>query len=328
MPARVETRKTLRFIDPWLYLAIAAAVAIGLAALFSAVLSETLVDRQVNVAITETTRLEPIALQPQGWGAVRVEVRARLPRNRWVAFEIQVRDGEDRLLGSAVKQAWRESGTWREGSESGTWSESDLRGGLDLRLDRPRTLTLAIAVLDAGRTIGDWGDGPVTFSVRVARGVADGRYWLAGFVGCSLLAVFAVLGRQFRGTPVIARTIADSEVGSRTIVGGDNRLLRVRAKASLDETRPRKTTLCLRVRNAWGELVYANRCHVEAGRSDESIRKQVHWLLVLRERGSYRFFIEVIPDAPVDWVELRVLEDARTALGAEVAVVSGNGGGT
>ena len=317
MPVRVETRKTSRFIDPWLCLAIAAALAILVAGIVSLASPDTLIDHQIEVPPSKTVRLEPISVRPAPWGAIRINVRARLRPNRWVAFEIQVLDEEDRLLGSAIKEAWR-----RSASSQG----SNLRGGLDLRPDRPRSLTLAIAVLDAGPSVRGRRTGPVAFTVRATQGVADGRYLLAGFLGCSALAALAVLSRSFSGTPAIAKTIVDSEVCDRATVGGPGNLVRVIITTKLDETRPERVDVCLRVRNAWGELAYTQRRSVNVRQylnsNSESIQVNTEWLLILQERGSYSFFAAVTPDEPVYFATLQVLERARTTPMADVTTVT------
>ncbi len=315
MPFRSTTRRTSRFIDRWLWLSVAALGLVAVAGILSLTLPEILVNQQIRIGVGTTGRLAAMPVAARAWGALRINVRAQLPRQSWVAFEIQILDEGGNLLGSALKQAWR-------GGQGGP----DTIGMLDLRPERARNLVLAIAVLDAGQLPANR---PVAFSVRVTQGEVDGRYLLAGFLGCTALVVLTTLACRFTGTPIVARTVADSEVHARAILGGRQVLVRATATVETDESGafPSATTLTFQVRDAWGERVYfanssgRSATFLDWGRSNRQ-KQRVEWLLILQERGSYGFSIVASPEDSVEYVSLTVREGARTALPDFVTTVT------
>lgn len=145
---------------------------------FASFSNKTLINRKVTVRPQESKIIEKISLNPQSSGALRVDVKALMPTNHWVAYEIKMLDEQGNILVSAIKEAWKESGTWREEGESGTWSEEDLKGGIDIRSKEEQQVTLALNVLGYGRNTTDI-DSSISFDVRVENRLIDSRYfWL------------------------------------------------------------------------------------------------------------------------------------------------------
>ncbi|WP_159790582.1 hypothetical protein [Sodalinema gerasimenkoae] len=117
---------TYRFIDWSPYLAIFAVSLVLLAVIASPLFQRQIFEDRLEVNPGEVVEFKTWQLQPQSIGAMRVDVNASFTNNRWATYELRVLDDEGNLMVSALKQAWIESGTWREGRESGTWRESDV----------------------------------------------------------------------------------------------------------------------------------------------------------------------------------------------------------
>ncbi|ASC73946.1 hypothetical protein XM38_049200 [Halomicronema hongdechloris C2206] len=323
MPVDVQPYRTRRFTD-WSPLAALGALGIlAIAVVVSPFLSRRLLNTTVQVSPEETTRLE--AVQPRGGlGALRIDTRARLPKNTWLTFEVQVFDSQNNLLASGIKQAWRESGIWREDGESGTWSEQDLKGRFDIRrasIDQP--ITLAITVLEQGRTGGQPLAQPVSFEVTVRDGVIDSRFLWVGFFGVLVIALITSLAVGKSGRKVVSERANDSDVAGRATLGGADKLVRVNIDVISDETSPRELQAHLIIKDGYGEQIYSRRLSVpltfrrEDGKID-SAKGHVSLDLVLEPRGSYGFSVEVMPDGPVDYTYLAVKEGVRTLQPTEI----------
>lgn len=326
MPVTIYTQRTTRFIDLFPYIALGSTVLVCLALIVSPFFSKTLVTNQVEVEPEETEAIKTLQLQPQPVGALLIDVKALLPLNQWVTFEIQIRDGEQ-IIASAVKQAWRESGTWYEDGESGTWQEQDLLGELAVRSQNSETFTIAISVLEYGETSGQELATAVPFEVTVQSGVVDRRYLWAGLVGTASLTVIGFLAAPLAGKKAIDKTINDSDPQDRATVGGLNRLVRVIVKVIADETSPRQLDVRLSLNDAYGEQIYAQSFPLtldykkEDGKV-ESATGNLQAFFILEPHTSYGFQVEVTPDAPVDLTSLTVRDGNRTRKGVEVVRIS------
>ncbi|AFY65389.1 hypothetical protein [Geitlerinema sp. PCC 7407] len=321
MAVDIRPLRTAKFRDPWIYVAWAAVGLIFVAGLTSLFLRQSVVNTTVSAEPEEPAELAPIKL-PRAWlGATRIDVKAVIPDNRWLTYEIQILDAKGAPLGSAIKQAWRESGTWYEEGESGSWAEDDLWGGLDVRSatkDQTGPVTIAVNVLEYGLTSGQEIEEPVSFRVQVSRGVIDSRYLWGGFFGSLVLAVLASLSVGQSGKKVIAKKIDDSDVGDRAVVGGPNRLVRVSVDVASDETSPQSLQVNLYLKNGDGDQIYARPETVkltlhkdEDGKLDRATG-HLDAFFVLEPRGSYGFYATVMPDAPVDSTRLTVRDGAVT----------------
>lgn len=323
MPVQLQTQRSSRFLDPWSYLALCSAGVMLLAVIGSGFLGKTLVATNLEVDPEAAEELQPIQVQKTLIGALRIEAEAAVPANRWVTYEIQLRDRQGNLLASAIKQAWNESGTWYEDGESGTWEESDLIGGLDVRPNQPETMTVAIQVLDYTSTSGQEIDQPVSFSVTVQNGVVDSRYLWAGLVGTASLTLLSLFAIPMTGAKVISKTIRDSDVGDRALMGGSDRLVRVTVHILSDETSPKSLQVHLFVKDRSGEQIYSNSFPVklslskEKGKVDAGTGKLTVFFL-LEPRSSYGFYAEVVPDGPVDETKLIVRDGAKTLIPVQV----------
>jgi hypothetical protein len=327
MAVTIQTQRTKRFVEPWLYVALGAAALVFLAWVISGLFQKTLVSQTVSASTGEPVQLEPIQLKPQLVGAWRIDVKALFPTNQWVTYEIQIQDQQGEIIASAVKQAWKESGTWYEDGESGTWYEQDVLGGLDVRAKNRESVTITIAVLEYGETNGQALDGRVAFRVTVQNGVVDRRYFLPGIIGTVALAVMASLATGSIGEKAIAKSIPDSDPSDRGTVGGGNRLVRVDVKVRSDETSPRQLDIRLRINDAYGERIYLGSFPTSVGfrKKDKEVvgaTAKLRQFFLLEPRSSYGFQVEVFPDAPVDETTLTVRDGARTRCPVEVVKIS------
>ncbi len=233
MSATINVEKTNRFIDPALYIAFGATGLIFLALIASAFFGKVLFSQTVKVNEEEVVKIEALKLEPQLVGALRIDTKASIPNNHGLVYEIQLLDKQGKLIASATKQAWRESGIWYEDGESGSWDEDDLDAGLDVRAKKNEEVTVAISVLEyenlsGGRTrsstqfsaddlTGNQGNKPkpttnsVSFDVKITNGVVDGRHLWPGLFGTLALAVMTYIAAPRSGKKVISKTINDSD---------------------------------------------------------------------------------------------------------------------
>lgn len=340
MSANINIKKTNRFIDPALYITFGATGLIFLALLASAFFERVLFSKTVSVSEEEVVKIEALKIEPQLVGALRIDATAIIPSNRWVVYEIQLLDKQGKLIASATKEAWTESGFDSDGS----WSENDLDAGLDIRAKKNEEVTLAITVLEQGgagasrRFIinpSQSGGGiskakpgpPVRINVRVANGVVDNRHLWPGLFGASALAVMAFIAAPLNGKKVISKTIFDSDPSERATLGGANKLVRVKINVKSDETSPPSMNARLVVNDSYGEEVYSETIPLELNfhRNDGELQKVTGFaqrFFIFETQDSYGFHVEVTPDAPVDATTLTVLEGNRTREGVVVAHIS------
>ena len=154
MAVNVSKFKTTEFLDRWAYFPSSISAFLLLLILFGSPLAKTLVDKNITVTEEEPVKVDTITLPASKLGALRIDVQTYVPNNHWVVYEIQLVDQNGQVIASAIDEAWRESGTWREGGESGTWSESDKLGGLDIRSSQAEKLDIVIQVLESGTARG------------------------------------------------------------------------------------------------------------------------------------------------------------------------------
>lgn len=314
MAVTVNKQETHRFVDPFAYVAWGAAVFVLLALIVSGFFKRTLISTSLTVPPENTVEIKDLQLEDSLIGALRVDVRALLATNQWVTYEIQLRDQEtDQVIAAAMKQAWKESGTWYEDGESGTWQEQDVKGGLDVQATQPEKITATLSVLASGNTAGQTLDLPVEFQVSVQTGVVDTRYLWIGLIGTIGLAILSLISTSYAGRTVIRTTLADSDPSDRAELGGADTLVRVVVKVLSDETSPQKLDVHLRINNSYGEQVYADATPVNLVPFGEDTKVgRLRQFFILDPRDSYGFQVEVLPDAPVDQTTLTVQEGSRT----------------
>ena len=319
MSVSVQSSSTRRFVDHSTTISFLALILIILAGVGSILLPQQVAQERVQVLPEESIQLPPITIQRRLVGALRVDVKASIPSNHWVVYEIRLYDDQNQLLASGIKEAWRESGVWREGGESGTWSESDLLGGLDIRLGEKKQeeITIAVAVLGYGETRGQViTNQPISFRVDIDNGVIDGRYLWTGFFGVLVMLVLNRLSVGTAGKTKIRKTIKDSDVGERVMIGGKNCLIRVTVNVKSDETSPQSLTVNLWLKDGTGEEIYSEQTPIQLNfrREEgeiEDARGKLEQYFVLTRRGSYGFYVEVTPDQPVDETTLIVTENVK-----------------
>lgn len=323
MSASINAKKTSAFIAPALYIVFGATGLVFLALIASAFFGKVLVSKNVAVSQGEVTKIEAFPIQPQ-IGALRIDARAVIPSNRWVTYDIQLLDKQGKLIASAIKQAWSESGTWYEDGESGSWSENDLKAGLDVRAKKNEEVTIAISVLGYGDTSGREFTEAVSINVKVSNGVVDAKHLWPGLFGTLAFALMTAISIPGVGKKVISKTINDSDLSDRAILGGTNKLVRVKINVKSDENTPQTMQARLVINNSYGEELYSKNLDLNLTfhREDEKLEYvtgKAENFFILEPEESYGFHVEVIPDAPVDTTTLIVVDGTRT-LGAVEAV--------
>lgn len=329
MAVTTQTKSTSRFIEATPYLCALTVLIVMIAACLSLAFSRTLLSSNVQVEPDEPVELKTVEIKPQLFGAWRIDVKASIPRNRWLTYELQLLDEQGNLVASALKEAWNESGTWQEDGESGTWQEDDLMAGLDVRSTEGKSekLTIALAVLDYTDTSGTEIDQPVNFKVTIKTGAIDSRYLWAGFFGTIALTILSLMAVANSGKTAIGKWIGDSDVGERGIVGGADNLVELTVDVKADETCPEKLNVNLWVYDGYGEEIYTcvlpmTVTYTKDEGTIESAKGKVNKYFVLERRGSYRFYVEVTPDQPVDRTDIIVKEKVSTICDVEVVQVS------
>ncbi|NJM95717.1 MAG: hypothetical protein HC792_06085, partial [Acaryochloridaceae cyanobacterium CSU_5_19] len=261
-------------------------------------------------------------------GALRIDVSAKIPTNRWLTYEVQIRDQQNKLLVAALKNAWREAGVWSEEGETGTWQEDDLQAGLDLAASQSEPITISIEILEYATTANQALQEPVPFRIEVNQGIIDTRHLWPGLIGGFILAVLTALFSRSTGTTLINKEIADSDLGDRATLGGPKQLIKVMVEIESDETSPATLNCALLVRDGNGEVLHTAVQAVPLRFSKDedgeitSVRGKAVYYFVLEKPGSYGFYAEVTPDQPVDSTRLIVKQGVRTTGAVEVIHIS------
>ncbi len=325
MPSHVEYKTTRRFMNIWVYLALGAVGMIILAGLSSIFFVKPLASKTLRAREGEPARLQPIKIKPQSIGALRVDVTAKIPTNRWLAYEVQIRDQQDKVLAAGLKNAWNESGIWREEGQTGTWQEDDLDAGLDISSAKSEPINVVVEVLEYATKSNQPLTEPVSFRIRVNQGIIDTRYLWPGFWGGLLMAGLTCLFSKSAGATLSDKSIGDSDLGDRVTAGGPNKLIKVVVKTVADETSPPSLNCRLMIRDGNGdELFNASEVMPLRFKRDEdgdidSTHGQATFFLILEKPSSYGFYVEVTPDAPVDSTRLIIKQGAVTLGAVKVA---------
>lgn len=289
-------------------------------------MERTLISTQVTVDPDTPTDLQPIQLKRELFGALRIDVVARLPSNHWVTYEIQVKDNNGKVLASGIKQAWAESGTWAEDGESGTWAEDDLMGGLDVRANQAEPVIIALDVLEYSTTAGREVNKAVPFQVTVTNGAVDDRYLWTGLFGTAVIGFLTLFSVSSTGKTVMNKSNRDSDVMGRNTMGGAKRLLRVVVKVQSDENSPRGLNIRLTINDENGEQIYSqvHPVDVSLSKNDGKVtggNSTLTKFFVLEPRASYGFHVDVTPDFAIDRTRILVRENARTLFPVEVTTL-------
>ncbi|KYC38564.1 hypothetical protein WA1_35860 [Scytonema hofmannii PCC 7110] len=329
MPVTVDTQRTGRFIHWWSYVALGASALVFLSLMTAPFFKQTLIHKDVQVKEEEPFKIKSLQLAPQLIGALRVDVNAIIPDNRWVTYEIQLLDKQGKVLASGIKEAWKESGYWSEEGETGTWSEEDLTAGLDVRAKKNEEVTLALAVLGYGETSGKELAEAVPFIMTVENGVIDTRPLWGGVFWSTFFSVMALFATRRIGKKAISAKINDSDPNGRETVGGANRLVRVNVNIQSDETSPPELEVYLSINDSYGEQVYAGSFPVKLSFTKEKgkitkVTGKLEKFFILEQRASYGFHVEVLPDEPIYRTSLFVRDSVRTLQPVEVIRINAN----
>lgn len=329
MTVNVSTAKTKRFADLWVYFPGLISIALLLASIFGLPPAKTLLNTIVQVEEEEVVKVGEIDLPPSKIGALRIDVTSSFGNSRslndWIVYEIQLIDKQGKIVASAIDEDWKESGTWYEDGESGTWRESDLQGGIDLRLPHAEKIDVAIALLERNQTEINT-PSPVSFRIKIQNNVIERGVLAWGGICSGILAICALGATQASGKKIVSKRIKDSDPFGRGKVGGADNLVRVKIKTKLDEHTPRNINVNLAINNSYGERVFNNTYNVRVmvvRKNDEvSGTANLKLFFVLEPYDSYGFQVNVTPDRPVDWTHLEVRQRCKTVGETEVVTIS------
>jgi hypothetical protein len=323
MGETINTQKTGKFIDWWVHVAFGAFLLSFLTLIASPFFQRILLYKTVTATDDEIVKLEPVQFSTNSIGAMSIDAEAQIAANEWVTFEIQLLDQSGKIVAAGIKEGWRETGSWYEDGESGTYDESDTLGGMDVKAKKDEKLTVAIALLEYGTVQGTDIDKPVSFQVTVKSGVMDVGYFWFGTIGSFLLWLSTMIAAKKSGKKVINEKINDSDPTGRAIVGGENKLVRLKVEIEADETSPNQLEVCLFVNDAYGEQIFAESVLVNVNVQKENGKFQkatakLNRYFVFPQAASYGFHVEVHPDEPIDRTKLIVKDGAKTLFPVEV----------
>jgi hypothetical protein len=317
-----KTYSTRKFIEPAIFLRWFTFGLISLALVASWFMGQTQIRKTVAVEPDAEDYVEvgSLTLKPSAIGATRIKAEAKIPANHWVTYELILLDSQGNIVTSAMKEAWSESGTWNEDGESGTWSEQDLDAGLDIKAQTSETLTLAVSVLDYTTSSGQEITNPVPIEVKASTGVVYQTPLLWGWIVTAVLTwISGSLIQSGCGRRAIFKTIPDSDVGARGTLGGSLSLVHLRLEIISDETTQLTLSPKLWIRNADGDDLYRHTYTVIPRIAGEDVKKsELNAYFRLLKKGSYGFYVEVMPDAPVDRTTITVFDGAKTSGRVEV----------
>jgi len=174
----------------WLCLSGVATAVMLFALVCSPFVGTKLATQTLTIKLEDFKELQPIQTQPTAIGALRIDITAAPAQNRWVSYEVQVRDAQGNLVASAIKDTWSESADFEDVEY---WSETDLNSGLDIKLNRNETLTIGVQILDHTNPMGQDVEEPVSFTVSIINGAVDSRFFWAGLLGTGTLTARSLL---------------------------------------------------------------------------------------------------------------------------------------
>jgi len=321
----VDYKTTRRFINIWVYLALGSVGIILLAGFGSIFFVKPLASKTLQAREDEPAQLQPIKITPQAIGALRVDVTASIPNNRWLAYEVKIQDQQNKTLAAGLKNAWKESGVWYEEGQSGTWQEDDLEAGLDISTAKAEPITVVVDVLEYATSSNQPLTDPVSFNIKVNQGIVDTRYLWPGFWGGLLMAGLTCLFSKSAGVTLSDTSIGDSDLGDRVNAGGANKLIKVIVKTIADETSPPSLNCRLTIRDGNGDSLFKVsevmplRFKRDEDGDIDSTHGQATFFLVLEKPSSYGFYVEVTPDAPIDSTQMIIRQGAVTLGAIKVA---------
>jgi hypothetical protein len=332
MPSLYAKRTTFGFIDWLSYLPFFIALGMLGAVTVGYLISQIVLVRNLRVDPDTSVAIPPLRLVPQPIGATRITASAELGNNQWVAYEIQIKDQQGKMIASAIKQGWKESGTWYEDGESGSWAETDTQGVIDFRGISSETIIIAVDVLDYTDTAGAALEQPVPIKLVIETGVVDDRYLWAGAVGTAFFAALTLISVPHSGKKVLAKSIPDSEISDRITCGGVDQLLRVQIKVAADSTAPDFVHARLIINDDQGEKLCDERHRINLGKLKNdngkvrSANGSLTCFFVLNPRGSYGFYLEITPDASIDRTTLTLREGSRSLFPIPVTFLKSTSG--
>ena len=310
MSVGFKTYYTYRFLERWPYIGLASSMLALLALIIAPLFARTLLNETAMANVGEPVTVAEFTLKPQMIGALRVDVIAFIQTNQWVTYEIQLLDKQGKLMASAIKKAWKESGT------------QDLQGGLDVRVKEEETVTLILNVLGYGAGTTDI-DSSVPFQMKVKNGAVDRRHLWSGFWGSLALGLMALMAVPQIGKKAIIKKINDSDPTGRGTVGGVDKLVRLNVDVESDETSPKQLQVQLFINNSYGEQIYSTSETMKLNFKSEDGKIEaasgsIQKFFLLDVQDCYGFHVEVFPDAPIDRTTLKVRDGVRTRTGVDV----------
>lgn len=321
MSASINVKKTIRFIDPGLYLTFGAASLVLLALIVSASFKKVLSIKNVAVKPRQVKKLEMSKIKPELFGVLHIDAKAIIPDNRWVSYQIQLLDQQGKPVASAIKKAWH---------ESGTASPIDSEAALNVRTKTNEEMTVALTVFGYGNKSGGTVKQAVHLEVKAFSGVIDIYHLWGGLVATSALAALNVIAIPLTGKKIISKTIDDSDPSDRATLGGANKLVQVKIDVESDETSPKQMQARLVIKNSYGEplcikiLPLNLKFHKDDEGEIDRVTGKCQKFFILESEDSYGFHVEITPDAPVDKTTLSVYDNKHTRLPVEVVHIACN----
>lgn len=315
MTVSAKTRFSVRFLEPTLLVAYCAAGLVLLAASISGFLGREVLDTLVRVPPGEAIELTQLTLKPRLVGATRIDTRAEIPANRWLTYEIQLRDAAGKPIAAGIKQAWHEWERWQEDGETGTWQEWDVKAGLDVRVaDAPETVTLTLVALEYTHPSGVPAGGDAPIRVRVRQGVVDRRYLVVGGAIAVVLALLTRLCTRERSHQVISASVPDHQASDRASVGGKSDLVKVVVKVVGNDSTPEKFSLILRIYDEGDRTHFLQRIALKPRYVySRQYRGEYAAYFHLSPAQNYRFSATILPRSAIDRTLILVYAGVRSA---------------
>ena len=315
MQTDVQPQHTIHLTRAGLWGCLLPVALVALAGLIVLIFQQPLFLKYLLVKKDKLEVIGPIPLKQQLFGSLRLDVAATIPNNRWLTYQVRLRDPQNNLIDSTVKHTWNESTFLYKEGTAGSWETQELQRGLDIPQARQhlQAVKIEIAVLSYTNASGQEINETVPFQVAATNWVADWRYLLMGAVGVAGLSLASFTSFGNGGKRVIYESIGDSDVGGRGLVGGPNSLVQVMVGVISDETSPKGLNVHLWIKDENGLPVYQDvvpmwlRFKTDDEGEIEEARGKIEGYFLLERRGSYGFYVEVMPDAPVDrtWLSVR-----------------------
>ncbi|MEB3291860.1 MAG: hypothetical protein VKJ24_01745 [Synechococcales bacterium] len=334
-----DRQVTGRFISVAPYLCLCMSLVLLLVLMFSPSVGKTVFSRQVTVESEQPVTVGTLTLPPDRVGVLQVEAIALLPTNRWATYEIQLVNSREQLLLSAVKESWRETGSWQEEGQTGTWDEGDTTALLNFRpTQRSEPIQVVIEVLELSDHTGKKVTETLPFSVTIRRDPLNVLpLWLGWFltVGLTGLAFWTVP----RSGRVILRAVGShltdrpgGEIGVQEwgqVTAHQLVRLSIEVQAPPRYSSPR-VILMAKVLSPSGQELWCEKSGIDLNlvkRSTIPHHRQgfAEYFLLFEQSDSYQFLAQVQTAGQIEQVKLCVRDRVQTRMNVNLNTVKAGG---